>query len=231
MLKRPFGFVSLFPIAFCLAQAQAITQDITGDWIGTFATPAGDRRIALHISKADTALKATLDSVNEGVTGIPLPDIKLAESKLTFKLAGGEASFDGIVDAAGITIEGTLEGGAGSVPMTFRRGRFARIEHKPAKPTDIDGDWTGTLNAKGPQTYVFHIANTQDGLIATMDAPSQKVMGAEASSVTRHDSSLSIEWKVFGSQFQGKIAEDRSAIEGSVSQGDHSFPLTLKRVP
>ena len=218
-------FVSLFPIALCFAHA----QDITGDWLGAFATPAGERRLALHIGKADNALKATLDSVNEGVNGIPLPDIKLADSKLTFKLAGGEASFDGKVDAAGTAIEGMLESEAGSVPITFRRGRFTKIEHKPAKPTDIDGDWTGTLNVKVPQPYIFHITNTEDGLIASMDAPSQNVKGAEASSVKRNDSSLLIEWNVFGSRFEGKIAEDRSAIEGSVSQGDHTFPLALKR--
>src|SRR2546421_12723032 len=91
-----------FPIALCLAQA----QDITGDWLGTFSTPAGDRRLALHIGKADNVLKATLDSVNEGVSGIPLPDIKLADSRLTFNLAGGEASFDGKRDVSGTAIEG-----------------------------------------------------------------------------------------------------------------------------
>ena len=36
----------------------------------------------------------------------------------------------------------------------------------------------------------------EDGLIATMDALSQNVKGAEASSVKRNDASLSIEWKV-----------------------------------
>ena len=85
------------------------------------------------------------------------------------------------------------------------------------------------MNLKAPQTYIFHITNTEDGLIATMDAPSQHVKGAEASSVKRNAAALSIEWKVFGSRFEGRIAEDRNAIEGNVSQGDHTIPLTLKR--
>jgi len=38
------------------------------------------------------------------------------------------------------------------------------------------------------------------------------IKDAESSSVERAGPSLAIEWKVFGSRFEGKIAEDLSAI-------------------
>jgi hypothetical protein len=100
-------------------------------------------RLALHISKADNGLKATLDSVDEGVSGIPLDSVKLADSKLSFTLKG-QTSYDGKVDAAGTAIEGEFVAGDGWTPVNFRRGTVAKVDHKPANPTDIDGDWTGT---------------------------------------------------------------------------------------
>jgi hypothetical protein len=74
------------------------------------------------------------------------------------------------------------------------------------------------------------MTNTEDGLIVTMDLPDEHIQAAPASSVKRSDASLSIEWSVFGSRFDGKIVPDRSAIEGEVSQAGMSFPFTMKRV-
>ena len=226
MSKSMLRFVPILPFALCLAQA----QEVAGDWLGMLAMPSGDRRIALHISKANSGLKATLDSVEQGIAGFPLDSIKVVDSTLTFSSNAFQFSYEGKVDAAVTAIEGTFAGEAGSAPVTFRRGAVAKVEHKRAKPTDIDGDWSGTLNAAGlEQKYLFHITNTEDGLIVAMDFPAQYVKGAEASSVKRDDSSLALEWKAFGSRFEGKIAEDRSAIEGTVTQAGSTFPFTLKR--
>ena len=225
MLQGLIQFGAVIPFALCLAHA----QDVTGDWLGAIPRPSGDMRIALHITKVETGLKATLDAVDQGVKGVPINSIKLAESKLTFDLPAFQASYEGNVDGAGTAIEGVLAGAEGAVPMTLRRGTVAKVQHKPAKPSDIDGDWTGTLSVGERQDYWFHISNTEDGLIVAMDLPAQNIQGVEASSVKRSDSSISLEWKVFGSRFEGKIAEDRSAIEGAVTQAGMSFPFTLKR--
>ena len=209
----------------------ATAQDVTGDWLGTLAMPNGERRIALHISKAGDGLKATLDSVEQAVTGVPLDPVTLAGSALTFAANAFHLSYEGQVDVAGTSIDGTISAEAGSAPLTFHRGLVIKTEHKRAKASDIDGDWSGILNAAGEeQKYVFHIMNTEDGLIVAMDVPSQYVKGAESSSVERNDSSLVVEWKVFGSRLEGKISEDRNAIEGSVSQAGQSFPFTMRRV-
>ena len=226
MSKYVLRFVPILSLALSLAQA----QDVTGDWLGTLTMAAGDRRIALHIGKTENGLKAALDSVEQGIAGIPLDSIKVSDSTLTFNSNAFQFSYEGKVDAGAAAIEGTFTGEAGSAPVTFRRGTITKVEHKRAKPTDIDGNWSGTLNATGQeQTYLFHITNTEDGLIVAMDFPAQYVKGAEASCVKRNDSSLALEWKAFGSRFEGTIAEDRSAIEGTVTQAGSSFPFILKR--
>jgi len=227
MLKHLLRFVLITSLTVWCASA----QDLTGDWLGTLRGPSGDLRFALHINKAESGLQGTLDSLDQGVSGIPMASIQFSDSKLAFKMPAIQASYEGTVDPSGAAIEGAITSKEGSAPLAFRRGTIAKIEHKPAKPSDIDGDWTGTLAAGGEeQTYRFHIRNTEDGLIVLMDLDSQHIKGAEASTVERKDSSISMEWKAFGSRFEGKIATDRGAIAGTVAQAGYSFPFTLKRI-
>ncbi len=217
-------------ILFC-ALGLAKAQDVTGDWLGTLAMPNGERRIGLHISKAENGFKATLDSIEQGVTGVPLDAVTLTGSTLSFSAKAFHFSYEGQVDVAGTSIDGNISAEAGSAPLTFHRGLAIKPEHKRAKATDIDGDWSGILEGNGQeQKYVFHIMNTEDGLIVAMDLASQYVKGAESSSAERNDSSLAVEWKAFGSRFEGKISEDRNAIEGTVSQAGQSLPFTMRRV-
>ncbi|HYL35958.1 MAG TPA: hypothetical protein VEV17_08610 [Bryobacteraceae bacterium] len=225
MSKHWLRFVPVFLFATALVHA----QDVTGDWMGTLNLPTGDMRLALHITKAENGLKATLDSVDQAVS-VPVDSIQFDASRLTFTVKAFQASYDGKMDAAAATIEGEFGGASGSVPFVLRRGTFPKVEHKPAPPSDIDGDWSGTLAADGQeQTYLFHIKNTADGLIVAMDFPPQNIKGAEASSVTRSDSSIAMEWKAFGSRFEGAIAKDRSSIQGAVTQAGQSFPFTFHR--
>jgi hypothetical protein len=221
MFKR-LMLLSSISVALSLLQA----QDVAGDWVGTFARPGSDLRIALHIGKPGSGFKATLDSVDQGISGIPLDAVQIVDSRLTFHLIALQASYDGKLNPAATAIEGALTGGWGSSPLNFHRGTIPRVEHKAAKPSDIDGDWTGTLEG---QAYLFHIANTEDGLIVMMDVPDQHIKGAPSSIVTRSDSSIAMEWKVFGSRFDAKISEDRNTIEGTVTQAAASLPMTLKR--
>ncbi len=58
----------------------AYSQDVTGDWQGSLSAGGAELRLVLHITKgADGALKATLDSVDQGANGIP-GEFSVAES-------------------------------------------------------------------------------------------------------------------------------------------------------
>src|SRR5689334_24714525 len=103
-MLRVLGFFCILSGGLGLATA----QDVTGDWLGTLAMPNGERRIALHISKAGDGLKATLDSVEQAVTGVPLDPVTLAGSTLTFAANAFHLSYEGKVDVAGTAIDGTI---------------------------------------------------------------------------------------------------------------------------
>ena len=228
IMKRTFTLAALVAAAACLAGA----QDVVGDWQGTLSANGAELRLVLHIMKgADGALKATLDSVDQGANGIPVSSISLKDSKLNLGLNAVHGTYEGKVATDGKTITGTWSQSQ-PLPLEFKRATApVKIEHKPAKPSEIDGTWMGTLDTGAIKLrVVFHIVNTEDGLTATMDSPDQGAMGLPVTSVTRNGTSLKMAAKGIGGVFEGKIADGLSSIDGTWMQGGGSFPLALKRV-
>ena len=116
--------------------------------------------------------------------------------------------------------------------LDFKRAAApVKTEHKPAKPSDIDGAWSGTLDTGTAKLrIVFHITNTEDGLIATLDSPDQNLKGMPMTSVTRDGASLKIDAKQINGSFSGKISADLSSVDGKWSQNGAEIPLLVKRV-
>ena len=212
----------------CLAQA----QDIAGDWQGTLKNGGAELRLVLHIMKnPDGSLKGTLDSIDQGANGIPIQSVSLNNSKLTLDVAAVNGSYQGTVNKDTSEIDGTWTQGQ-SLPLNFKRASAPiKTEPAPAKPSDIDGAWMGTLDTGAVKLrIVFHITNTEDGLTATMDSLDQGMNGLPTTSATRNGSSLKIEANQIGGSYEGTISKDHSQIDGTWSQGGGTLPLVLKPV-
>ena len=222
----------ILPLLILLAASLAFAQDVTGDWQGTLKAGGAELRLVLHITKAaDGTLKATLDSIDQNANGIPVSSASLKDSKLSLDISAVQGSYEGTVAADSKSISGTWTQNS-SLPLKFvRETAPLRTEHKPAKPSDIDGAWMGSLEL-GAVTLrvVFHIVNTEDGLIATMDSPDQNAKGLPTTLVTRDGANLTIEAKSIGGLYQGKIAADLSSIDGTFTQMGAAHPLVLWRV-
>jgi hypothetical protein len=204
-------------------------QDIAGDWKGTLKAGPVELRIGLHFTKTASGFDATLDSVDQGANGIPVTGVTLQGSDLKFDIAAIQGNYAGKVSADGTSITGTFTQGQ-SVPLDFTRGTFKAVEHKPAKPSDIDGTWTGSLNTPGGTLrVVFNIVNTEDGLTATAESPDQGAMKIPVTSVTREGSTLKIDLKAMGAAFEGTLSPDLKTATGTFTQGGNSLPLVLKR--
>ena len=226
-MKRVFVLLLL-----TMAATFARAQDIAGDWQGTLDTGMGQLRLVLHITKATNgALKATLDSIDQpGSNGIPVNSATLKDSKLSLDVAAVHGTYEGKVAPDAKSISGTWSQGK-DLPLEFKRATApVKTEHKPAKPSDIDGTWMGTLDTGTMKLrVVFHIVNTEDGLTAAMDSPDQGAKGLPTTSVTRTGTSLKIEAKNLNGVFDGKISADFSSIEGNWTQNGSTMPLVLKR--
>jgi hypothetical protein len=215
-----------------LALATLHAQNITGDWEGTLRVQTAELRLVLHVTKDDTGrLKATLDSIDQDADDIPVTSISLADSNLNFSVLDVHGTYQGKINADATAIDGTWTQ-LQSLPLSFHRLlKPIKTEHKLAKPSDIDGAWWGTLeNGAIPLRMVFHITNTEDGLVATADSPDQKVKGLPVTAVTRNGSSLKLEMKQLGGIYEGKLDASLSSIDGTWTQAGRILSLTLKRL-
>jgi uncharacterized protein len=214
--------------ALCLAAALSTAQDISGEWQGTRNTGTGELRLVLHITKSSAStFKATLDSIDQGASGIPVNSVTLKDSNLSLDVTAVHGTYEGKVAADGKTVSGTWTQGS-SLPLDFKRATAPiKTGHKPS---DIDGAWMGSLDTGTVKLrVVFHIVNTEDGLDATLDSPDQHLTGMAMTSIKRDGPTLRIEARQIGGIFEGKIAADLSAIDGHWTQGGATLPLLLKR--
>ena len=216
-----------------LAAAVSRAQDIAGDWQGTISAGGQELRLVLHITKApNNSLKATLDSIDQpGGNGIPVSSISLKDSKLDLGVEMVHGSYEGKVAPDAKTITGTWTQAA-ALPLDFKRVTVPiKTEPKPAQPSDIDGAWMGTLDTGANKLrVVFHIVNTAEGLTATMDSLDQGMNAFAMTSVSRDGTTLKIDSKQLDGTFSGKIAADKSSIDGTWTQHGGVMPLVLKPV-
>jgi hypothetical protein len=220
------GLRKLLPGAVLLGSS-LYAQDIAGDWKGTISTPALEVRVALHITKTPNGgLNATMDSVDQGALGLAVSSMALKTSTLKFTVAAANGTYEGKVAPNGSSIDGIWTQ-AGPYPLRFERGSFKAVVHKSARPTDIDGAWSGNLTTpQGDEHLVFHIVNTADGLTATLQSKDKTV---NVTSVSRNASVLKMEIKAVGAVFEGTITPDLKQVLGYFTQGGTKQPIILKR--
>jgi hypothetical protein len=223
--------ISLIAVLVGLTGTALHGQDATGNWQGTLKAGGMEIRIVVHISKnAAGNLAATFDSPDQGATGIKVGPIDVRGTKLSFAVISLSGSYEGTLNDAGTAIRGTWTQHL-DFPLDFQRmTTAAKAEHKPAPPSDIDGEWFGTLDTGPAKLHlVFHIVNSEDGLTATMDSLDQGAKGIPVTAVTRNGTMLKLDMKQLAGGFEGKISTDASAIEGRWTQGGGSLSLTLTR--
>jgi hypothetical protein len=226
-----FRYTWICAAALFVAASALNGQNIAGDWLGAIKAGPAELNIALHITKAaDGSLKATMDSLDQGAK-FPVDTIALAGTRLNLTVNAVQGSYEGTLNPQGSLITGTWSQGPGGLPLEFHRGVITpKAEPKPGKPTDIDGDWHGAIDSgKGGLEIIFHIMNTDEGLIAKADVPAQGATGIPVTKVTRNGASLILEMRQLGGGFDGTISKDLKIIDGTWTQMGNKIPLVLKR--
>jgi hypothetical protein len=111
------------PLSLARGTATGTTTDdevgISGTWAGTLTFPQQRLRIVLHVSGSGDALRATADSPDQNVSGIPVDSITVQGNVVRFTMSAVNARFQGT--AADETIRGTFNQNGLDVPLTLRR--------------------------------------------------------------------------------------------------------------
>lgn len=204
-------------------------QTIVGDWEGVLDTPSGPLHLVLHLTAgADGALRATLDSLDQGSMGIPVSSVSLKGGKLSLTLDKIQGTYEGTVNADASGIDGTWSQEA-SLPLNFKRA-VAKAAAKPAPPSEIDGTWTGVLDTGAAKLHVVvKIVNTSEGLTAQLQSPDQGPNWIPASAVEKKDNALKLTFVGLGAEFSAKLAADLQSMDGTFTQMGNAMALTLKR--
>lgn len=123
----------------------------------------------------EDGLIATMDSPDQGANGIPTSSVTRNGAALKIEAKGIGGVFDGKIAADLSSVNGTWTQGGGTLPLVLKRVKdLADVEHKAVTLSDIDGAWLGMLDRETIKLrVVFHIANTDQGLTATLDSPAR----------------------------------------------------------
>lgn len=106
-------------------------QNITGTWNGKLTLPNGALTIVFHISTDGNGYKTTLDSPDQGATGIVTASTSFQGSTLTVDIPVIHASYKGELKADG-KLHGTFTQGL-PFPLTLSKGEAAKLK-RPQEP-------------------------------------------------------------------------------------------------
>ncbi len=108
---------------------------VIGSWIGTLQIGPSQLRIVFNI-KADSAgaMSATLDSPDQGATGIPVSGVVLKGDSLMLGVLAIGGGYAGRLEAGDTTITGTWKQGGMSLPLIVRRSAKPPALVRPQTP-------------------------------------------------------------------------------------------------
>jgi fermentation-respiration switch protein FrsA (DUF1100 family) len=131
LLHLFFVFMSLF-----ITQSTfALDRNIVGTWQGTLKIQTMELRVVFHIqTDSSGAIKATLDSPDQGAKGIPVDNVstRLDSLILTINAIGG--SYEGIAQPGDSIITGTWKQGGSSLPLDLYRIQAVTELRRPQEP-------------------------------------------------------------------------------------------------
>ena len=224
-------FLLLLPCAG-VADAQ-LTGVPQGTYSGTLQAGEAQLHLLLHLSKGTNgALRATVDSLEQGVFAIEANSVSFANFSLKLELSSVGARFEGKVSPDHEIIYGNWSQGNVSIPLIFRRETGA-VARKPGDAiSPVEGLWQGAVETHGMRLrFQLHISHDTEGsLIAALDSLDQGVTGLPANHVTLKDPIFHFEIPSVAGVYEGTLNPAKNAIAGKWSQTSaDNLPLDFKR--
>jgi hypothetical protein len=214
-------------------------SDLQGFWEGTISVGHMTLRLVLKVNKApDGTYAATMDSIDQGATGVSVDAMTLSNRTVQFQLPALRAKYEAGLNASASEMSGEWQQGGTRIPVTFKRTKTPSTIPEPLPPSayarredsPLQGVWKGTLELGIPIRLVVRISETSPGkFTGTMDSPDQGARNiplttAEYSKPTARFDIMSID-----GHFEGTLKDDGSAIDGTWTQGANGTPCLLTR--
>ena len=233
-------FSAVFP---SLANAQAPANHkaqpphspatLEGSWAGSLQAGDAVLHLVLHVSKSqDGALKATIDSLDQGVYGIEIASFAQNDSDIRFSVSSVGAQFEGKFSADHSGIQGTWSQGNVGLPLSFHRQASGSGAKKPGDAVfSVEGVWQGALEANGLRLrFQLHVTHDDEKhLVAALDSPDQGISGLPAVNVSQKLTVFHFEIPIVQGVYEGNLNAAKSLITGNWTQGGITHNLNFQR--
>jgi hypothetical protein len=113
-------------LVLCLSISTSAVDAASGDWTAVIKVRDIDLRLALHITDSGNGLKATFDSIDQKVMGMPVDKIEVKDQQVKFEINVIEASYAGTLNKSGTVITGAWSQLGMSFPVNFQKTAQAK---------------------------------------------------------------------------------------------------------
>lgn len=116
----PVALVATTP---AVAESHRALADADGLWKGAIELPGANLNVEVTLKDTATAPSGTITIPQQGAKDLPLSDVSMKGSDVSFKIAGvpGDPTFKGAIAGDGSKITGTFTQAGGSFPFTITR--------------------------------------------------------------------------------------------------------------
>lgn len=125
---------TVFLLLLLLSFTSGYGQEITGDWNGVLKVGEVKMRLVLHVVKTETGFKSTLDSPDQGASGIPATKTTFENAELHVAIASLNLEYKGTM--SGDSIKGSFKQAGQELPLDLVRvvKKVLKRPQEPVKP-------------------------------------------------------------------------------------------------
>ena len=209
------------------AEAQVASQEgansVTGEWEGSLGDSFG---VLWRFERSDTgALIGFMGPATQGVATLPMQNLVIADSALSFTIAT-QGSYSGQISSAGIAGTWTNDAGVVATPLTMNR----RVAPEPVSDeiaAGVVGNWEGSLGGSFDVVWRFELSSTGT-LVGFMGPAAQGIatLPMEKLVVTEAELSFTISGQ---GDYSGQVSETGIAGTWHDDEGVQEAPLEMTR--
>ncbi len=223
----------LMIVLLTIVTFQMIAQDINGDWNGKLSYQGTELRLVLHITGQNGKYQSTMDSPDQGASGIEIENTTFENGKLKIAASLLQMEYTAELDEKGATLQGTFIQQGVSIPliMTKEEGEQNVLPPPEGEANNIVlGDWNGVLNISGTKLrLVFHIIDSFGILKSTMDSPDQNANGILMDKTTFENGKLRIVANTLNAEYTAELNDGSDTLNGIFEQNGRSWDLDMTR--
>jgi len=133
---RRMGKIVIIALA-TLISLSTYAQDISGKWNGILKVQGVQLRLVFNITQTEKGYSSTMDSPDQGATGIPVTATSYENSILKLEVSNAGIHYEGTLDKEN-TFVGTFKQGGQSFPLVLIKGKIEKEKilrpQEPIKP-------------------------------------------------------------------------------------------------